>query len=133
MARIPVGGTATVDQLGKVATPGASAVLYLTRLGGTPIADVIDEAGAAIPGGIITIPADGIFPLVRPGSRRADGRMGERERWPASMAAGAQLGGRRRDCHCGFGADPLHPVGTRGAADPESGRRGDDTYRRHGR
>lgn len=66
MARIPVGGTATVDQLGKVATPGASAVLYLTRLGGTPIADVIDEAGAAIPGGIITIPADGIFPLVRP-------------------------------------------------------------------
>ena len=35
MARIPVGGTATVDQLGKVATPGASAVLYLTRLGGT--------------------------------------------------------------------------------------------------
>ena len=66
MARIPVGGTATVDQLGKVATPGASAVLYLTRLGGTPIADVIDEAGAAIPGGIITIPTDGIFPLVRP-------------------------------------------------------------------
>ena len=66
MARIPVGGTATVDQLGKVATPGASAVLYLTRLGGTPIADVIDETGAAIPGGIITIPTDGIFPLVRP-------------------------------------------------------------------
>lgn len=66
MARIPVGGTATVDQLGKVATPGASAALYLTRRGGTPIADVINEAGAAIPGGIITIPADGIFPLVRP-------------------------------------------------------------------
>ena len=79
MARIPVGGTATVDQLGKVATPGASAVLYLTRLGGTPIADVIDEAGAAIPGGIITIPADGIFPLVREArpSRRAGAWLGD--------------------------------------------------------
>ena len=41
--------------------------------------------------------------------------------------------GQWRDCHCGFGADPLHPVGTRGAADPESGLRGDAADRRHGR
>ena len=72
------------------------------------------------------------FPARAAGSRRADGRMGERvnggpRQWPP-----AHPGGRWRTVTVDPG-QTLSTLSERGAADPESGLRGDAADRRHGR
>lgn len=67
MARITVGATAVIGPDGTVASAaGETGTLYRTLAGATQITDVLDAAGDAIPGGIITATEDGLCPLVKP-------------------------------------------------------------------
>lgn len=67
MARITVGATAVIGPDGTVeSAAGETGALYRTLAGATQITDVLDAAGDAIPGGIITATEDGLCPLVQP-------------------------------------------------------------------